>query len=187
MAQMMDTRGARLAASLHRARTDRGWTVAELASRSGVSRAMISRVERAEASPTAMLLGKLSGAYGLTLSQLLVGAEDADRRLARAADQDVWRDPASGYVRRALSPPASGGVELVEVELPPGGDVAFPTDSYTFIRQQMWVLAGTLTFWDGDERVDLQAGDCLALGAPAPGRFVNHGDAPVRYLVVVVR
>jgi transcriptional regulator with XRE-family HTH domain len=148
---------------------------------------MISRVERGEASPTAMLLGKLSGAFGLTLSQLLVGAEDAGRRLARVADQDVWRDPASGYMRRALSPPASAGVELVEVVLPAGAEVAFPAGSYSFIRQQMWVLEGTLTFWDGDERFDLQAGDCLALGAPAPGRFVNHGAEPVRYLVVVAR
>ena len=73
-----------LAARLKTEREARGWSVAELAERSGVSRAMISKVERAEASPTAALLGKLSGAFGLTLSALLARAEQASGRLARA-------------------------------------------------------------------------------------------------------
>ena len=66
-----------LAARLKTEREARGWSVAELAERSGVSRAMISKVERAEASPTAALLGRLSGAFGLTLSALLARAERA--------------------------------------------------------------------------------------------------------------
>src|SRR5258708_6536997 len=107
-------------------REARGWTIADLAALSGVSKAMISKIERAEASPTAMLLGRLSGAFGLTLSRLLAGAEEAGQRLARWADQPVWRDPETGYVRRAVSPPSGGPLELVAVAIPAVGRRAPP-------------------------------------------------------------
>ena len=62
---------ASLAARLRAEREERGWSIAEMAERSAVSRAMISKVERAEASPTAARLGRLASALGLTLSTLL--------------------------------------------------------------------------------------------------------------------
>ena len=65
----------RIAARLLAERTSRGWNLEQLAERSGVSRAMISKVERGESSPTAAVLGRLSAAFGLTLSQLLARAE----------------------------------------------------------------------------------------------------------------
>ena len=108
-----------LAARLKTEREARGWSVAELAERSGVSRAMISKVERAEASPTAALLGKLSGAFGLTLSALLARAEQASGRLARrgaAAALDGSRRRTTA--RRTVSPSTGGPLEIVEVELP---------------------------------------------------------------------
>jgi len=95
-----------LAARLRTEREARGWTLSDLASRSGVSRAMISKVERADASPTAMLLGRLSGAFGLTLSTLLARAEEEASgagRLVRVGQQTVWRDPATGYGRGSKS------------------------------------------------------------------------------------
>ena len=81
--------GRRLAETLLEERERRGWTVAELAARSGVSRAMISRVERAQASPTAGLLGKLSGAFGLTMSQLIARSENDQRFLLRRDEQPI--------------------------------------------------------------------------------------------------
>src|SRR5690242_20447124 len=89
---------ASLAARLRAEREARGWSLSDLASRSGVSRAMISKIERGEASPTAALLGRLSGAFGLTLSTLLARAEgDASGigRVLRASAQPLWRDPAT--------------------------------------------------------------------------------------------
>jgi transcriptional regulator with XRE-family HTH domain len=176
-----------LAVTLRDARDARGLSVAELAERSGVSRAMIGKIERDEAQPTAALLGRLSGALGMTLSELVARAEGSVARLARAGDQPTWTDPATGYVRRALSPAVGGPVELVEVSLPPGARVAMPADSYAFIHQQMWVLDGTLVFREGDVEHRLDAGDCLALGPPQPCEFVNPGAEPCRYLVVVAR
>ncbi len=183
----MDDLASRLAERLRLEREGRGWSISDLATRSSVSRAMISKIERGEASPTAVLLGKLSGAFSLTVSTLLARAEGNRNRLRRAADQPEWRDPASGYVRRALSPPNDGALELTAVELPPGASVAYPANAYAFIRQQILVQIGTLYFEEGAGLHRLEAGDCLELGAPADCVFRNEGAQLCRYLVVVAR
>jgi transcriptional regulator with XRE-family HTH domain len=159
----------------------------ELAERSGVSRAMIAKVERAQVQPTAALLGRLSAALGTTLSELIARAEHADRRLARAGEQPCWTDPESGYRRRALSPASGRPLELVEVELPARAEVSYPADSYAFIHQQIYVLDGRLHFSEGDTEHELEQGDCLQLGPPAPCTFVNRTRRPCRYLVALTR
>jgi transcriptional regulator with XRE-family HTH domain len=178
---------APLAARIALEREARGWSLAELADRSGVSKAMISKIERGEASPTATLLGRLSGAFGLTLSTLLARAEQSGSRLLRAADQPQWQDPASGYLRRQVSPRSDLPLELVRVELPPGASVSFPASSYTFIRQLMWVLKGKLTFIEGDAVHEMEPGDCLVLGPPADCTFKTRGRELCVYLVAVMR
>lgn len=179
-----------LAARLRAEREARGWSLSDLAVRSGVSRAMISKVERAEASPTAALLGRLSGAFGITLSTLLARAEgDASGagRLARAGQQPLWRDPATGYVRRAVSPPGAEP-ELVHVELPPGARVLYPASAYAHLRGQcVWILSGELLFREGDAEHRLAAGDCLALGPPETCEFINETGEPCAYLVALLQ
>ncbi|GAB2553050.1 helix-turn-helix domain-containing protein [Kribbella endophytica] len=186
----MDQLSASLAATLQAARHDRDLSVNALAERSGVSRAMIGKIERGEAQPTAVLLGRLSGALGMTLSELVARAEQSDGdegRVRRTADQPVWTDPATGYRRRAVSPGTDSPLELVEVELPPGASVSYPADAYIFKSQQLWVLAGRLRFHEGDLVHDLDAGDCLELGVPSPTTFHNPSTAVCRYLVALVK
>jgi transcriptional regulator with XRE-family HTH domain len=184
---MSDSLSASLAATLHAARRARNLTAGDLAERSGVSRAMIGKIERGEAQPTAVLLGRLSGALGMTLSELVARAEGNDRRLVRAADQPTWADPDTGYRRRAVSPPNGGPLELVEVDLPAGATVAYSADTYAFIHQQVWVLSGHLRFQEGDTVHELDTGDCLQLGPPAPCAYVNATDHPCRYLVALTK
>jgi transcriptional regulator with XRE-family HTH domain len=183
----MDDLTHALAATLAAEREARDLSVSALAERSGVSRAMIGKIERGEAQPTAALLGRLSAALELTLSELLARAEDAPSRLARHADQPTWTDPETGFVRRTVSPPAGGPLQLVEVELPPGARVAYPADAYTFVHEQLWVLAGRLQFTEGDATHDLGPGDAFALGEPAACVFHNPGARPARYLVALTR
>jgi transcriptional regulator with XRE-family HTH domain len=184
---MPETLTPSLARTVAEARTRRGLSVSDLARASGVSRAMVSKVERGDVQPTAVLLGRLAGALGLTLSELVARAERDDDRLARAADQPVWRDPGSGYLRRALSPTPGGPLELVEIELPAGCEVGFPADAYAFIHQQVWVLEGTLGLREGAVEHRLDRGDCLQLGAPSDCVFANPGTASCRYLVALAR
>ncbi|HWH96513.1 MAG TPA: XRE family transcriptional regulator [Baekduia sp.] len=184
---MTDPLASRLASTVQAARAAQGLSVSVLAERSGVSRAMIGKIERGDAQPTAALLGRLSAALGLTLSELIARAERDDRRLVRAGEQQVWTDPDTGYRRRAVSPPVSGPLELVEVELPAGAQVAMAADTYAFIHQQIWVLDGHLRFHEGDEVHELGAGDCLQLGDPAPCAFVNPTRRACRYLVALAK
>jgi transcriptional regulator with XRE-family HTH domain len=183
-----DAAGLRLAAQLRTEREARSWTIAELAERSGVSRAMISKAERAEASPTAALLGRLCAAFGLTLSAMLARAEGlAGGAVVRAEAQPRWRDPETGYIRRAISPPGAEP-ELVQVELPPGARVAYPAASYAPTRgHTIWVLEGELHFREGPQLHVLGAGDCLSLGPPADCAYENRSAAPVSYLVALSR
>lgn len=168
-------------------RRECGLTPSALAERSGVSRAMISKIERAEAAPTAALLGKLSGALGLTLSQLVARAEQPPGRVRRAADAPVWTDPATGYRRRAVSPTTGGPLELVDVELPAGTEITFPADTYAFVHHQIWVLDGHLRFVEGATTHELGTGDCLELGPPVACTYANPGDRSCRYVVAVTR
>jgi len=176
-----------LAATLHEARLARDLSVNALAERAGVSRAMIGKIERGAAQPTAVLLGRLSAALGMTLSELVARAEGDAGRLVRAADQPTWTDPDSGYRRRAVSPASGRPLELVEVELPAGAQISFPADTYTFIHQQIWVLDGRLRFREGDVDHELEPGDCLQLGPPSPCTFINPTRKPCRYLVALTK
>ena len=75
-------------------RQKRNWTIQELADRSGISRAMISKIERIEASPTAVTISRLGVAFGLSMSSLLSDGV-SEQRLIRASEQQVWTDPAT--------------------------------------------------------------------------------------------
>lgn len=182
-----DTLTASLAEALQVARQARGLSVSALAERSGVSRAMIAKIERREAQPTAVLLARLAGALGMTLSEFVTRAEDGGGRLVRAADQPTWTDPASGYRRRAVSPVGGRPLELVEIELPAGTHVAFPPLTNALVHQQIWVLDGHLRLHEGDTVHELEAGDCLQLGPPAPRAYTNPTDRVCRYLVALTR
>ncbi len=84
-------------------RAAKGLTLDQLAALSGVSRAMISRIERAEASATAVLLVKLGAALGVTLGALFEKPEPKPNPVRRAASTAVRTDPETGYTR-ATSP-----------------------------------------------------------------------------------
>ncbi|ROP74231.1 helix-turn-helix domain-containing protein [Curtobacterium sp. PhB115] len=181
---------------LQRLRTERKWSLTELAEESGVSRAMINRVERGVSSPTATILGRLSGAFGLTISQLLDDAlehevpratdPDDARGIQRGATADSWTDPDTGYRRRPVSS-ATFPVDVTEVRLPAGREVAYPASAYAFLRHCIWVVEGVLELVVGGEPTRLAAGDRIELGDPADVVYRNPGEVPTRYVVVVVR
>lgn len=177
----------RIGARIRAERDGRGWSLTELARRAGVSRAMIHKVEHGASSPTAHLLGKLSGAFGLTMSALVARAEAVPGRLLHRRDQPEWTDPETGYTRRHVSPVSDLPVDLVQVTLPAGKAVPMPAASYAFIRQLVWVQEGTLVFQEGSIRHQMGEGDCLELGVPMDCIFRNETAWPCRYAVVVLR
>lgn len=172
-------------AAVREARVAAGLSVAALAERAGVSRAMIAKIEREEAQPTAALLGRLSGGLGISLSALVARAERGGSPLARAGDQPVWVDPATGYSRRALSPQPRDRLELVEVELPADTAIGYPAEASLASQQQVWVLEGELCVREDETEHRLHAGDCLALTPATAREYLT--DEGCRYLVALAR
>jgi len=179
----------RIAHRVRDLRTRLGLTLEQLATRSGVSRSMISVVERGESSPTAALLDKLAAGLGVTLNALFELPQRAEppSPLARRAAQPEWQDPDSGYVRRALSPPGlDSPLQLVEVSFPPGAQVSYEAGAGRVgVEQQVWVIAGAITVTAGGQRHKLAEGDCLAMLLDQPVSFRNPTRQPARYLVAL--
>ena len=166
-------------------RSARGLTLDALAERAGVSRAMLSRIERGESNPTAQLLGRVCAGFDVTLSALFAETERASP-VSRRADQTVWRDPGTGYVRRVLSPPNGGAAaEIVDVEFPPGASVTFESLRLPGADQQIVLLSGRMELTVGETTHRLEAGDCLHMRFGKPVVFRNPGAKAAHYLVVV--
>jgi len=161
----------------------------QLAERSGVSRAMISRIERAEASPTAALLARLCEGLGLSLSSFFAPDAPVSSPLSRRQDQRLWRDPTTGYLRRSVSPPAmSSPVDIVEIEFPAGARVSFPPrEESRVMTQHVWLFEGVLDMVLPQETHRLQPGDCLFMDLGDAYEFHNPSDRPARYAVILNR
>ncbi|OBZ97039.1 DNA-binding protein [Pararhizobium polonicum] len=164
-------------------------TLDDLATRAGVSRAMISRIERGEASPTAQLLSRLCSALGTTLSRFFASAEQTASPLSRRDGQRVWRDPDTGYLRRSVSPDGTGSpVDIVEVEFPPGARVVFERQQFDAgLTQHLWLFEGKLTMTAGDETHVLEVGDCLFMRLNDAHAFHNPHGKPARYAIILNR
>ena len=173
---------------LRELRAASGLSLDALAHKSGVSRSNISLIERGQSSPTAVVLDKLSSALGVSVASMFeAGAAPAvPSPLARVAEQPVWSDPASGYVRRNVSPPGVSPLQLVDVVFPAGQRVSFETSARDAdIHQLIWMIDGVMEIGHGQDSWQLNAGDCLAVRLDAPITFHNPGAKPARYLVAL--
>jgi transcriptional regulator with XRE-family HTH domain len=188
--EQADNTDLAIGARLKALRTLHGLTLEELATRSGVSRAMISRIERGEASPTAALLARLSEALGLSLSAFFAEDSQAEASpLVRRADQKLWRDTHTGYLRRSVSPPGmQSRVDIVEVDFPPHARVSFPPrEESRVMTQHVWLFEGVLEMAIGDTVHTLHPGDCLFMDIGDAFEFHNPSDRPARYAVILDR
>jgi transcriptional regulator with XRE-family HTH domain len=178
----------RIAQRLRERREALGLSLDQLAALSGVSRAMIARVERRESSPTAGLLGKLCNGLGVTISSVMADAERPSHAVSRRGAQLVWQDPETFYRRRMVSPPGTGSaVEIVAVELPAGARIAYDPSRALDYDQHVLVERGTLTLLIGRDRVELKPGDCAHMTLEDGLVFENAGAAEAGYLVILRR
>lgn len=161
----------------------------EMATRSGVSRAMISKIERGEVNASAVVLDRLCAGLGFSLSALF--ARDTASPLLRREDQPAWQDPASGYIRREVAPAGTGSaVKIVEVEFPPGAEVTYAPSRERVIDQHVWVLKGsievTVAAASGmPATYQLGKGDCLQMRVGEGNSFRNTGAKTARYAVII--
>ena len=152
----------RIASRLKGLRQERGWSLDELAGRAGVSRATLSRLENAEVSPTASVLGRLCAAYGLTMSRLMLMVEDDFAPLVPESAQPVWVDASAGFRRRSVSPPAAAlAGEVLACELDAGARIEYPQPPRPNLEHHLLMLEGALHITVDGRRHGLRPGDCL--------------------------
>ena len=177
----------RIAERLVRLRTQKQWSLDQLSEKSDVSRASLSRLEKGEVSATAEMLGKISAAYGLTLSRLIMMAEESYQPLVKAEDQVVWKDPRSGFVRRSVSPPAEQlSAEMLECQIPPGAELNYNATPIDGLEHQLLLLEGGLTITVDDQRYELAPGDCLRYLLQGPSTFCADAQLGAKYILVLI-
>ena len=183
----VDDINQRIARRVVQRRAGLGLSLDALAARSGVSRSMISLIERGETSATAVVLEKLASGLGLALAALFEAERAAPGPVMRRAEQPQWRDPASGYVRRNVSPPDHPSpLRIVDVEFPAARRVVLEGgNDEAVLEQQVWVLDGTMELTHGGQTHRLEVGDCLAMRVDGPVEFRNPTRRAARYAVVI--
>ncbi|WP_144107271.1 helix-turn-helix domain-containing protein [Paraburkholderia sp. BCC1886] len=178
---------AALGDELRRQRKLKNLSLDDLANASGVSRAMISKIERAQSSPSTSILSKLVDALDTTVARLL-GQEvrQHDVVVIRHEQQTVLVDPDSGFSRRVLSPILPGrGLDFVMTELPAKAETG-PLAAHTLpVEEYVYVLSGVLTVTIGETRTVLNALDSIYYRADAPHRFENQGRSACKYLIII--
>ena len=176
----------RLGERVRELRRGRGLTLEGLAERSGVSRAMISKLERGEKNPTLVVAAKLAEGLGVTLSQLAGMEERREVVVVPRERRMVMRDPETGFERQLLSPNVVGlGVEFIRNVIPEGSTSgAFPPHRKG-VEEQIVVEQGTLKATLAGEEYLLGQGDAIYFEADIPHRFDNAGKEECTYYLVI--
>ena len=177
----------RIAQRLKGLRAERGWSLDQLATRSAISRATLSRLENAEVSPTANVLGKLCAVYGLTMSRLMHMVEGEFPALVRGEAQAVWSDPEIGFRRRSVSPPAQTlAAEALECEIDPGTRITYDEPPRPGLEHHLLMVNGKLAVTVGGQTYNLHPGDCLRYQLFGPSAFATPADSGARYFLFMV-
>ncbi|GJE51033.1 HTH-type transcriptional regulator SutR [Methylobacterium tardum] len=175
-----------LAEEVRRRRKEQDLSLEALASLSGVSRSMISKIERGEAVPSTAVLSRLAEALGVTFSRLMAPTTEVEVLLIPASRQPVLRDEASGFLRRCLSPVLPGrGIDWVLNTLPPGATTGEFVAHRRGVSEYIFVLKGRLRATIGDRAVVVEEGDSLYFEADAGHAFTNLGAEACQYFLVI--
>jgi transcriptional regulator with XRE-family HTH domain len=176
----------RLGGRVRELRRRRGLTLEELAGLSGVSRAMISKLERGEKNPTLVVAAKLAEGLGVTLSQLAGMEERREVVVLPREGRMVMRDPETGFERQLLSPNFVGrGVEFIRNEIPEGSTSGEFPPHRRGVEEHIVVERGRLRAVLGGEEYLLRECDALYFEADVPHRFDNAGEGECSYYLVI--
>ena len=174
-----------VAPNIRTLRDQRGFTQAELAKRSGVSKTMICDVEAGKKNPTIRLLGQIAQGLDCGISELLDLEEQVTVTLDRKDKQRVLVDPENGMERRLLSRAmAKQGIEVLHYTFPPSAhEPWFPGHPKGTI-ETAYVIDGGVKIYVGDEEITLKAGDAATYAADLEHRVETVGKKAARVIFV---
>lgn len=169
------------------ARAERGWTLDQLAERSGVSRRMIVNVEAGTSNASIATLLRLASALHVSLADLVADAADGERVVVTdpAAREPLWQGESGGSAVLVAAADTPDMLELWDWTLGPGDSYA--SDAHRpGTYELLHVLSGQLTLTVGQVVHQLRAGQAASMIADAPHSYRNEGRRPVRFTMTVL-
>ena len=187
----MDTTGfsrKQIANRLFLLRGEHGLSLDDVAKKSGISRATLSRIENADVSPTADTLSALCATFDIPLSRLIAETEDSFSALIPFEDQRELTDAKTGFTGRAVSPKSPDLLASVEEgHLPPDKQFRAEDDDLKPSEEiHLIVLDGALNVRLGKDDHDLTAGDCLRYKAYQTAVIQTPPSRGARFLKIRV-
>ncbi|HSI34586.1 MAG: helix-turn-helix domain-containing protein [Phycisphaerae bacterium] len=186
-AEVVDPVHEQLCTRVRDLRKRKNWTLEDLSAACGVSKSMLSQVERGEANPTLAVAFRIARAFGLSIGELVESPDGGPSRVEviRGADPAfVYRADRQCRIRTLSPLHLEKSVEFYEVVLKPGGTLA-SAPHFKGARELATVQSGAIRITSGDESSDLAAGDSAHYPADVAHAIRNAGDAEaVVYLVV---
>lgn len=157
-------------------RTTRNLSLADLASLSGLSIALISQIERGVNSPSMRSLRQLAHGLGVGVEMLFssAGEEGASTAVVRHHSRRVLNLGKTGIIMELLTPSGFEGLQTFHSYIVPGGSSGPEYDSHVGTESGL-VMAGSFELWlDGTKQL-LGPGDSFSFQSPTPHRYLNPG------------
>jgi transcriptional regulator with XRE-family HTH domain len=170
-------------------RSERGWSLEALANASGVSRSMLSDIEREQANPTLAVTLRIAQAFGMNLGDLLEMPGATSSVSVIRAEDHAFHYRSDKFCRiRTLSPlNLEKDVEFYEVQLQPGGALR-SSPHFEGTREFLTVQKGQVRVESGTDHEVLSPGDSGSYRADVPHAIVNTGKGEaVIFLVDIYR
>ena len=163
----------------------RGLSLEELAARAGVSRSMLSDVERGANLPTVLVLDRIATGLDTSIARLLGEEREARVVILRRGEQDTAVDP-SGWERRILSPVLPGvEFEFMRTTIPAGVDAGVFSPHAAGSREYLGIERGTLRLTLDDTPYVLRAGDSIYYAGDCRHGFANLGAGDCVYYLAM--
>jgi XRE family transcriptional regulator, regulator of sulfur utilization len=175
-------------AALAALRRQRGLSLDDLSRRAGVSKSMLSQIERAQANPTVAVVWRLATALGVPLAELLGETRPAEPLLATepAHAAPLLTSPDGRCALRILGPiDLAGRFEWYQLTVQPGGAL----DSQPHApgsREHLTLASGTLEVSAGAQSTRLRHGETARYAVDVPHRIHNPGKTTAQALLVVI-
>ncbi|MCX6923601.1 MAG: XRE family transcriptional regulator [Verrucomicrobia bacterium] len=170
-------------------RSGRGWSLEALANASGVSRSMLSQIEREQANPTLAVTLRIARAFGLSLGELLEMPGAATSVTVIRADDHTYHYRSDTDCRvRTLSPlNLEKDVEFYEILLQPSGALR-SAPHFAGTREFLTVQKGRIRVESAGDAEELNPGDSSSYRADVPHAIINSGkSAATVFLIVIYR
>lgn len=180
---------ADLGSTIRSRRTGLGLSLEALAGRSGVSRAMLSAVERGAKNPTIKVICQIAEALGCTVSALL-GEPEHDLlemiEVVREGEHPLLIDPRTGAERRLLAPAfVQHGIEILRYTIPAGSSTGTFPPHRRGVYEHVTVVTGSVVCYLGEKNIDLAVGDSASFPGDVAHSFRNREDEPAQYFLVI--